>query len=267
MTSFIRSLLFICAAALPLANSVNADDFYTLQLQVDPGQEVSMQRLTQLPKIHSATFSPTEHFVYLGQFNTEAEANKALDKIQREIEPQISSFHPMIVELFINPNEQVEPRSMARQKRLEPTPEALRAEPAESHTALTPPIVTAAAVATDYQEPSSDTNSASVSEPPETPSPAPQTNNTSKVNSITVKKGYSIQVAVFKNQNNYRRFIDDHPSGDFYCNIDTSESTVIHMGIFDKFSSAKQSLKEAGDFGDLSPYIITLDNAQLTLCR
>lgn len=251
MTTFIRSIFFVCVAALLVTAKANADDFYTLQLQVDPSQESSMQRLTQLPKIHSATFSPTEHFVYLGQFDSEEEANSALDKIQREIEPQISSFHPMIVELFINQEEQVEPRSMARQKRLEETPEALRAEPAQSHTALTPPVATATAVATDYQAQAS----------------APLTSSTAKADTITVKEGYSIQVAVFKNQSNYRRFIDDHPSGDFYCNIDTSDSTVIHMGIFEKFSIAKQRLKEAGDFGDLSPYIITLDNARLTNCR
>lgn len=263
MTIFLRSFLFLCFTQLFLIAKVSAEDFYTLQLQVDPGQESSMQRLTQLPKIHSATFSPTEHFVYLGQFTTEQEANSALDKIQREIEPQISNFHPMIVELFINQEEQVEPRSMARQKRLETTPEALRAEPAESHTALTPPIVAAAAVATDYQA-QADTASNKQSKPQASTTPI---KSASKTDNITVKEGYSIQVAVFKNQSNYRRFIDDHPSGDFYCNIDTSESTVIHMGIFEKFSSAKQSLKEAGDFGDLSPYIITLNNAQLTNCH
>lgn len=263
MTTFIQSILFICIAALLVTTKANADDFYTLQLQVDPSQESSMQRLTQLPKIHSATFSPTEHFVYLGQFDSEEEANRALDKIQREIEPQISSFHPMIVELFINQEEQIEPRSMARQKRLEETPEALRAEPAQSHTALTPPVATAAAVATDYQAQASATSS-NASKPQAS---APLTSSTAKAEIFTVKEGYSIQVAVFKNQSNYRRFIDDHPSGDFYCNVDTSESTVIHMGIFEKFSIAKQRLKEAGDFGDLSPYIITLDNAQLTNCH
>lgn len=257
MTNFIRSILFTCVAALLVTTKASADDFYTLQLQVDPSQESSMQRLTQLPQIHSATFSPTEHFVYLGQFDSEEEASSALQKIQREIEPQINSFHPMVVELFINQEEQVEPRSMARQKRLEATPEALRAEPAESHTALTPPVVAATAVASNYQEQPVRTSQVTT----------PLTSSTAKSEIITVKKGYSIQVAVLKSQSNYRRFIDEHPSGEFYCNIDTSESTVIHMGIFEKFSNAQQRLREAGDFDDLSPYIITLKNTQLKSCQ
>lgn len=247
MTTFIQSISFIWVTALLVTTKANAEDFYTLQLQVDPTQESSMQRLTQLPQVHRAIFSPSEHFIYLGQFDTEEEANRRLDKVRRVIEPQVSNFNPMIVELFIHQAEQIEPLSMARQKRLEKPPQALRAEPAQSHTTLTPPVVTATAVATDYK--------------------AQADGKPSKAKTVTVKEGYSIQVAVFKNQSNYRRFIDDHPSGDFYCNIDTSESTVIHMGIFDKFSIAKQRLKEAGDFGDLSPYIITLNDAQLTNCH
>lgn len=268
MTSFLRSIYLSGLAVFLCAASAHADNVYTLQLQVDPSQESSMQRLTQLPKIHSATFSPSEHFVYLGKFDSEAEAKHALERVQRDIEPQISSFNPMIVELYLNQQDTLEALSMSRHKRLEEAPEALRAEPAEPHAALTPPIAATAAIASDYQAPAkADSSTAKNSKPEAVKTQKPRTSSPSQAENITVSEGYSIQIAVFKNQNNYRRFIDDHPSGDFYCNIDTSDSTVIHMGIYPRFSSAKQALKEAGDFGDLSPYIITLNNAELTKCR
>ena len=144
-------IVFISALLLLGSNASYAEDFYTLQFHVAPQQEASLQRLTQLQKVHSATLSQSEHFVFLGEFASEQEAAEQLMQIQRKIEPQIGNFNPLIVELFRNQSKQVEPLSMARQKRLKRAPDTLRAQATSSHTTLTPKLAANAAMASDYR--------------------------------------------------------------------------------------------------------------------
>jgi hypothetical protein len=148
---FLTRILFASALLLLGANASYSEDFYTLQFHVAPQQEASLQRLTQLPKIHSTTLSQREHVVLLGHFSSEREAAEQLVQIQRQLEPQIGNFSPLVVRLFRNQSEQLEPLSMARQKRLKFVPATLRAQPTSSHTTLTPKLAADAAVATDYQ--------------------------------------------------------------------------------------------------------------------
>lgn len=149
----LTGIVFISALFLLGSNASYSEEFYTLQFNVSPQQEGSLQRLTQLQKIHSATLSQQEHFVFLGSFSSERKATEQLVLIQRKIEPQIGNFNPLVVELFRNRSDQIEPLSMARQKRLKLAPETLRARPASDHTTLTPKVAANAAVAADYQTP------------------------------------------------------------------------------------------------------------------
>ena len=146
-------IIFISALFLLGSNTTYAEDFFTLQFHVAPQQEASLQRLTRLQKIHSATMSQREHFVFLGEFASEREAAEQLMQIQRKIEPQIGNFNPLIVELFRNQSKQLEPLSMARQKRLKHAPKILQAQPTTNHTTLPVKAATSTAVAADYQAP------------------------------------------------------------------------------------------------------------------
>lgn len=297
-----RLVIYSALTLLLSANKSLAEDIYTLQLQTTVAKEANLIHLTQLQKIHSATFSPTEHFIYLGNFSTERAANDALTRLNATLKAQLSANSPTVVELFMDPSQipapfaqapapapaqlkqyqtdskqaapQPEalhiktevPETMARQKQEEATRAAIQAPEAPQHASLPEPIAFTPTTAKDFEQ---TTNAAGVqSTPPQQPvviepqrTPATPTPNTR-----FVAEGYSIQVAAFKSSKNYRRFIDDHPSGEFYCNVDQEELTVIHMGVFDGFSEAKAYMKAAGDFDTLTPYIITLKNAQLTLC-
>lgn len=275
MYSLITTAVYHCRAAtlllclLAACQFSHADAFFSLQLRVDMNQESSLQRLTSLNKVHSATFSASEHYVYLGQFTSEQAAQQKLDQIKRDIEPQIQSYSPMIVEIFApdsaqynlasdqvetegNASAVVLPNSKAKKmkREAETAPSAVQAPAVQQHTALAMPTVTAAAVAKDYQQ-------------HQTAQDLPQPNNN---NRIHVDKGYSIQLAAFQNLNNYHNFMQDYPSGDFYCN--SSETLrVVHMGIFDRYSEAAAAMQEAGDFDELKPYIVTLTDSSLITCQ
>ena len=98
--NIIRSSVF--TALLVLTQAVFADTFYTLQLQAAPSQKETLSQYLSLPVMHSVDFGPRQKFVYLGNFESAEQAQEALNELrQKELEPPVQLFEPLVMELFI----------------------------------------------------------------------------------------------------------------------------------------------------------------------
>ena len=302
------SLLTLCFSWLISSLNALAEHFYTLQLTLNPALERKLQQQTGLDKVHSMTFSNSDHFLYLGQFSNQQRAQNALTALLQAQMLDIKLYQPLIVEIFrpgntLPPTEsRTQKQSRRKNKKQSPNhsfvPTALRAPKTDAHTTLTPPRPLSSAVASDYRK--ATRTGATVTTQSNTVQytgqktpiyrnqkitmgakktkkkafPPPSFNGTGKALSGQdyIQKGYSILLASFKSRKKYHEFIENHPSGDFYCHQGqenkTGKSLIrVHMAVFEKYTEAKSYLSAAGNFGELQPYITALNNIELHPCQ
>lgn len=151
---FILPTLFL--AVMALAQTVQADTFYTLQLSAAPKQHEALTQHLSLPVMYRENFGPGQDFIYLGYFETEQDAKTVLQQLHTQ-QPELKTYQPVIVEFFTS-NTQSDLKTQQPTTAATVTINNTKVEPIQKQTTqmnsefVTGPIYTVALAAFQHEE-------------------------------------------------------------------------------------------------------------------